>query len=193
LELDMASLVIRNLTALPLSVPPPVNTLLAQGGSTTVVLSLEAAQLPEMVAMVQAGLISITAQDNPDVSSALEPVLQSSVLTCTLTPAAEGANAIVVTGQVTDLSGTAVEAATRVTLTTIAGTALKGVMTVASGTQIVNQASSAVTGSKVSQVVLTSTAAGVFSVSVADDIAESVSMIASVDGGLTEIITLTFA
>lgn len=110
-------------------------------------------------------------------------------LYCTLSAAAEAGDAIVVTGAVKDSTGTAVVSAKQVVVRTLAVTANKGDITVVSGTEkkTVNPA----TGENVSWIA--TTAAGAFSVSVANDVAEETLITVMVEGGMTAALLLTFA
>lgn len=113
----------------------------------------------------------------------------SSFFYATLSAATEAADAIVVTGQVKNLSGTNVTAAKQVVVRTLAVTDGKGDITVTAGTEkkTVNPA----TGENVSWIA--TTAAGAFAVSVANDQAEVTLISVQVEGGLTAALTLTFA
>jgi hypothetical protein len=106
----------------------------------------------------------------------------------TLTAAAEAADAIVVTGQVTDLLGVNIASAVEVLVRTLAVTDDKGDITVTAGTGVktVNPAS----GENVSWI--TTTATGGFAVSVANDAAETTLVHASTTDGLTKTLKLTF-
>lgn len=114
----------------------------------------------------------------------------------TLSAAAEGgSDAIVVTGQVKDLAtGANVAAASEVVVRTLAVTDGKGDITVTSGTgvKVVNPAAG------FNEAWITTTAAGAFEVSVANDVAE-VTLVTACSGltlgglGLTASLKLTFA
>lgn len=108
---------------------------------------------------------------------------------CTLSAAAESANAIVVTGQIKNL-GTDVNVAiaTEVVFRSLAVTADKGDLTVTTGTsnKVVNPA----TGENVAWI--TSDAAGAFVVSVANDAAEITLVSAAPDNGLVQMLKLTY-
>lgn len=111
---------------------------------------------------------------------------------CTLSAAAEAGNAIVVTGQVVDSSGVNVAVTKEVMVRTLAVTADKGDITVTAGTErkTVNPA----TGENVSWI--TTTAAGAFAVSVANDQAENTLITAQAGGtghGPTASLLLNFA
>lgn len=107
----------------------------------------------------------------------------------TLSAAAEAGNAIVVSGVVTDLNGTPVTSAVEVMVRTLAVTDNKGDITVTAGTErkTVNPA----TGENFSWI--TTTAAGAFAVSVANDVAEVTLVSASSDDALPANLRLTFA
>ncbi len=126
----------------------------------------------------------------PSISALSGGAGTSGVLKVTLSAAAEGGtDAIVVTGTVTDLAGNAVAVATNVVVRTLAVTADKGDITVASGTdkKTVNPA----TGFNESWILTTS--GGVFSVSVANTAVEDTLIAATPANGLTSMLTLTFA
>lgn len=112
----------------------------------------------------------------------------TSVLKTTLSAAVEAAEAIVVTGAVTDLAGNAVTSAVNVMVRTLAVTADKGDITVVSGTE--KKTVNPTTGENVSWIL--TTAAGAFSVSVANDVAEVTLVTAQPANGLTSALTLTF-
>lgn len=114
----------------------------------------------------------------------------SSFFYATLSAAAEGgSDAIVVTGQVKNLSGTNVAVAKQVVVRTLAVTDGKGDITVTAGTEkkTVNPA----TGANTSWI--TTTAGGAFAVSVANDQVEDTLIWVEVEGGLTAALKLTFA
>lgn len=106
-----------------------------------------------------------------------------------LTAAAEGGNAIVVSGQIQDLQGTPVSVAKEVLFRALGTTDAKGHVTVTTGVskKVVNPA----TGESVAW--LESTAAGAFAVSVADDQVEDCMVHASTEDGLTAMLKITFA
>ncbi len=112
----------------------------------------------------------------------------SAILTVALSAATEAADAIVVSGTVTDLAGTAVSVAKQVVVRTLAVTADKGDITVTAGTEkkTVNPS----TGENVSWI--TTTAAGAFAVSVANTAVEDTIITATVEGGLAAALKLTF-
>lgn len=114
-------------------------------------------------------------------------VIDGLVVYATLSAAAEAGNAIAVTGQVRTLDGEAYSAAIEVVVRTLAVTADKGDISVTTGTsrKIVNPA----TGENVCW--LTTTAAGAFAVSVANDQAEltNLSVTPGGDGGMSGLTT----
>lgn len=107
----------------------------------------------------------------------------------TLSAAAEAGDAIVVSGAITDLFGKAITAARMVTVTSTAVTADKGDITVVSGTEHAKQ--NPATGDNVAAIL--STAAGLFSFSVANTVAEKTVVTVCVEGGLSAVLTLQFA
>lgn len=115
--------------------------------------------------------------------------ITSALRQITLTAAVEAADAIVVTGQVTDASGTNISAAAQVLVRTLAVTADKGDITVTAGTskKIVNPA----TGENVAWI--ETTASGGFAVSVANTAVEDTLIHASADDTVTATLKLTFA
>lgn len=119
---------------------------------------------------------------------ALETQLKA-ISKVTLSAAAEAANAIVVTGAVTDLFGKAVTAAVRVTVTSIPVTANQGAITVVSGTEQSKQ--NPATGDSVATIL--TTAAGAFSFSIANTAVEKNSVNVTVDNGLGAVAVLQFA
>lgn len=107
----------------------------------------------------------------------------------TLSAAAEAADAIVVTGQVKDWTGTNISVATQVLVRTLAVTNNKGAITVTAGTskKVVTPA----TGENVAWI--ETTAAGAFAVSVANDVAEVTLIQVTADSALAVTQKLTFA
>lgn len=110
------------------------------------------------------------------------------ILKVTLTAAVEAADAIVVSGVVEDLSGTDASSAKQVLCRTLAVTADKGDMTVTAGTS--KKAYSPAAG--VNELWLETTAAGAFSVSVANDAVEETLFQATTETGVTALLKLTF-
>lgn len=110
-------------------------------------------------------------------------------LKISLSAAAEAANAIVVSGVVKDMNGDAVSAAKQVLVRTLAVTADKGDISVTVGTskKVVNPA----TGENVAWI--TTTAAGAFAVSVANDVAEDTLIQVTTEDGVSALLKLTFA
>lgn len=113
----------------------------------------------------------------------------SSGLKITLSAAAEAANAIVVSGTVTDLAGNPVTAAKQVVVRTLAVTADKGDLTVTVGTS--KKEFEPATGENVAWI--ETTAAGAFAVSVANDVAEETLIYAMTEDGRVAALKLTFA
>ncbi len=111
------------------------------------------------------------------------------VLKITLSAAIEAADAIVVTGVVEDLAGADVAVAKEVLVRTLAVTDGKGDITVTTGTskKVVNPA----TGENVAWI--TTTAAGAFAFSVANDVAEDTLVQVTCLGALAATLKLTFA
>ena len=107
----------------------------------------------------------------------------------TLSAAAEASEAIVVTGSVTEADGTAIAAATQVLVRTLAVTNDKGDITVTSGTS--KKVFSPAAG--VNEAWITTSAAGTFAFSVANDAAEDTLVQVSTAGGYTALLKLTFA
>jgi hypothetical protein len=107
----------------------------------------------------------------------------------TLTAAAEAANAIVVTGAVTDLAGNAVSSAKQVMIRTLAVTADKGDITVTTGTS--KKEFEPATG--VNEAWVTTTSAGAFVFSVANDVAEDTLVQVTTEDGVSALLKLTFA
>lgn len=120
---------------------------------------------------------------------ALGAATQGTVKKITLSAAAEAADAIVVSGQVEALDGSDVTSAVEVMVRTLAVTDDKGDITVTVGTErkTVNPA----TGENISWI--TTTAAGAFAFSVANDVAEVTLVSVSTNGALTANLRLTFA
>lgn len=132
----------------------------------------------------------VTAQmANPSVTSDSSVSGSGALLRVTLSAAVEAAEAIVVSGVVEDLSGLDASSAKLVRVATMPVTANKGDITVTVGTELktVNPA----TGENVSWI--ETTAAGLFAVSVANDVAEVTMVHASVNGGIPATLKLTFA
>ena len=115
--------------------------------------------------------------------------LETNYRQITLSAAAEGSNAIVVTGTVTDANGAAITAACEVMVRTLSVTADKADITVTAGTE--RKTVNAATGECISWI--TTTAAGAFAVSVANDAAEVTLISASTDNGYNANLRLTFA
>lgn len=109
-----------------------------------------------------------------------------------LTASGEAANAIEVQGQLQDANGNKVAAAKQVLVRTLAPTADKGDIS-AAGTPVgtLKKAVNPATGENVAW--MTTTAAGAFAFSVADDAAEDVLVHVTTEDGITEILKLTFA
>lgn len=116
----------------------------------------------------------------------------SGPLLITLTPGAEAAQAIDVVGAITDAAGNAVTTAQEVWIESLAVTADKGDLAAASsavGTVV--KANNPATGPNT--MTMTTTAAGLFSFKVSNDVAEVTHVTVRVDGGLPRVIKLTFA
>lgn len=133
-----------------------------------------------------AGLI--TAQADVITAQAAVDAIEALGYYCTLSAAGEAGDAIVVTGQVKNLDGVNVGVAREVVVRTLAVTADKGDITVTAGTskKVVNPT----TGENVAWI--TTTAAGAFAVSVANNIAEDTYVSAEPANGLTAGLKLTF-
>lgn len=114
---------------------------------------------------------------------------QTDVLTVALTPGAEAADVIAVTGLLKDLAGATVAVATLIEIRTVPATADKGDIAITDGAAgvIVNPA----TGDNVAFV--TCDGDGSFAFTVTDDQVEDVAVIVTPSGGVPKIITLSFA
>jgi hypothetical protein len=104
-----------------------------------------------------------------------------------LSAAAEAGNAIVVTGQVVDVAGNPVQGVKEVVVKSYAPTALKGYLTVGTGTLKTGG-----TGTT-NELWIETNSSGLFTVSVADDQVESVLVKAETDSGETALLKITFA
>jgi len=187
----MALVTVSNQLSSKFAVPPPVSRVLGPGQSVTVRLS--ASEIEDLGPTVASGAIVVTAVNDPNtpdsIEGALLGVVSSTIRDISLSAAAEAANAIVVTGAVTNGAGTAVEAIADVLVEVFCPTVAKGAITVTIGTQKVNIAPGA---TEVSRCWLKTTALGAFAVSVADDIAETVLVKATADNGACTMLMLTF-
>jgi hypothetical protein len=161
-----------------------------------VTVTLDPAQLqnPALTALVSQGLIDLLVTNDPDIRDDQEggtlAQVAAAAYDCSLSAAAEAANARVVTGQVRDGLNANVAAATTVYVESVSPTVGKGFITVTAGTSVlvINDAAG-----RVHRAWLTSTAAGAFAVSIADDTAESNLLIARVNNGVSNMLTLAFA
>lgn len=115
--------------------------------------------------------------------------LETNFRKITLVAATEASDAIVVTGTVTDVYGTAVTAACEVMVRSLAVTADKGDFTVTTGTSV--KEFEPATG--VNEAWVTTNSSGVFAISIADTAAEGVLIQASTNAGYSAILKLTFA
>lgn len=190
----MAQVQVINLQTTSFVVPPPVARTLTPRGTVTVSLDPAQLQNPALTSLVSQGLISLVVSNDPDVADNQEgsslAQVAASAYDCSLAAAAEAANAIVVTGQVRDGLNASVEAATTVYVESVSPTVGKGFITVTAGTSVlvINDAAG-----RVHRAWITSTAAGAFAVSIADDTAESNLLVARVNNGVSNMLTLTFA
>lgn len=126
----------------------------------------------------------LPAQGWADHEAALDAIVDIS-----LSAAAEAGNAIVVSGQLKDANGENIAAAKEVFVEVIAPTAAKGQITVTAGTGVVTVNDGA---GKIHRSWLTTTSAGVFSISIADDVAEAV-LVKVTSEGVTSLLKITFA
>ncbi len=124
---------------------------------------------------IEASLTTLigTAQTTADAA-----VPKTGLLKITLSAAVEAAQAIVVTGAITDMAGTAVAVAKEVVVRSLAVTDDKGDITVTSGTS--RKVHNPTAGPSMAWI--TSTAGGAFAVSIANDVAERTVVTAECSG-----------
>lgn len=189
----MAQVQVINLQTTSFTVPPPVARTLTPRGTVTVSLDPAQLQNPALVSLVSQGLIDLVVTNDATVPDDQEGsnLAQTAAVAydCSLAAAAEAADARVVTGQVRDGLDAAVAAATTVYIESVSPTVGKGFITVTTGTSVlvINDAAG-----RVHRAWLTTTAAGAFAVSIADDTAESNLLIARVNNGVSNMVTLAF-
>ena len=186
----MPLVTVQNITSGSFAVPAPVSRVLRAGRSVTLSLSDADAQNPALLAAVTARAIALTVAADPNVPDTIESMPMASIRDITLVAAAEAANARVVTGQVVNGSGAAVEAAAEIYLEVITPTVGKGAVTVSTGTEKLNIVSGA---TNFTRCWLTTNATGGFAVSIADDIAETLLLKVVGDNGATSLLALTYA